>query len=63
MMGKKRAVHVVQVRCEVSWFNYYAVKYKHSKCRHAKTHLTYVQAKDELDAYIKVSINREGVRQ
>jgi hypothetical protein len=60
-MGKKRAVHVVQVEREFGWMNYYAVKYKRSKCRHAQTRMTYVQAKDELDAYMKVAINKEGV--
>ena len=60
-MGKKRAVHVMQVKREVKWYPYYAVKYKRSKCRHAQTHLAYVKARDELDAYMKVSIDKEGV--
>jgi hypothetical protein len=59
-MGKKRAVHVVDVRVEVGWLHYYAVKYKRGKCRYAQTRMTYVRAKDELDAYMKVSINKEG---
>ena len=60
-MGKKRAVYVVRVESALDWLSYYMVEYKRSKCRHAKTHLAYVRAKDELDAYIKVSINKEGV--
>jgi hypothetical protein len=60
-MGKKQAVHVMQVKREMNWPTYYAVKYKRSKCRYAKAYLTYVRARDELEAYIKVSINKEGV--
>jgi hypothetical protein len=52
-MGKKRGFHIVRVREEVSWLNYYSVEYKRSKCRHAPTHITYVNAIDELDAYMK----------
>lgn len=60
-MGKKHAVHVVDVSGEVGWLGYYRVKYKRSKCKHAKVHMTYIHAQDELDAYMKVSINKEGV--
>jgi hypothetical protein len=60
-MGKKRAVHVVRVESALGWSSYYMVEYKRSKCRHAPTHLAYVRARDELDAYMKVSINKEGV--
>ena len=60
-MGKKRAVHVVQVEREFGWMNYYEVEYKHSKCRYAPTKFAYVGAKDELDAYMKVRLNEGGV--
>jgi hypothetical protein len=60
-MGKKRGVHVVRVESAFGWSTYYMVEYKRSKCRHAKTYCAYVRAKDELDAYMKVLINKEGV--
>ena len=60
-MGKKRGVHVVRVESALNWSSYYIVEFKRSKCRHAPTHVAYVRARDELDAYIKVSINKEGV--
>ena len=53
-VGKKRGFHVVRVECALNWLSYYMVEFKRSKCRHAPTHVTYVSAKDELDAYRKV---------
>ena len=60
-MGKKRAVHVVRVESALGWSSYYMVEYKRSKCRYAQTHLAYVRARDELDAYMKVRLNEGGI--
>jgi hypothetical protein len=66
-MGKKRGMHVVQIG---PWFaggnlgrNIFTIIYKRSKCRHAKTHRTAINAIDELDAYRKIKRINEGANQ
>jgi hypothetical protein len=55
-MGKKRGFHIVNIRGKRLWVGYYAIDFKRSKCRYAKTYTTYVRAKDELDAYMQVKL-------